>query len=130
MRKISKFLKSNKSVRFLIIFSFFCVIIILFSLPFSPSSSMDVHADCIKKRTTEEYCQFICDFRVKEYNATARIMVVHSGWIAIFDEELRMESGRTEQIEIKIPYRGYAYSLYGGFYNENKYGTLKMMLEC
>ena len=128
MKRISRFLKSSKTARFLIIFVLSSLSIIIFSIPFSPTSSMDVYGSC-SRQISEKYCVFNCGFNVSEENVTARILVVHSGLTAIFDKEFEMEQNQTKFIEIKLPKRDYIYTLRGGFYSENNYGiTLKRLL--
>jgi len=105
------------------------LLIILFSIPFSPKTSIDVYSSCVKQ-TSEEYCIFNCEFKVSEKNVTARILVVHSGLTAIFDKEFEMEQNQTEFIEIRLPKRDYTYTLRGGFYTKNNYGTLSKKLQC
>jgi len=136
MKRISRFLKSSKTARFLLIFILSSLLIIIFSIPFSPTSSMDVYGSCTRQ-TSERYCVFNCEFKVSEKNVTARILVIHSGLTAIFDKEfemeqtqIEMEQTQTEFVEIQLPKRDYIYTLRGGFYNENNYGILLKGLQC
>ena len=129
MKKISRFLKSSKTARFLFMFVLSSILIIIFSIPFSPTSSLDVYSSCTKL-ISEGYCVFNCEFRVSEKNVTARILVVHSGLTAIFDREFKMEQNQTESIKIQLPKRDYTYTLRGGFFSGNDYGILSNRLVC
>ena len=130
MMKInSKYLKSNKVFRFLLIFSLFSIVLTIGLIPFVQWSEMNVLVDCKKIKNTEEYCLFNCTVKSDE-DSIGRIIVTHSVWAAIFDEEFNITKNQTKFIEIQLPRRDYTYYLRGGFYNEEKYGTLEGVLYC
>jgi len=124
MKMITKYLKSSRILRFLLVFTVFAIITIIFSMPFSPSHSFDVDGMCEKQETTEKSCVFICNFMTEEENVTGRIIVVHSGWTAIYDKEFEMKPYQNTTLRIEIPLRKYVYRIRGAFYNQDHYGIL------
>ena len=121
--------KYMKLIKFFIIFIPFFLFLVLVSIIFNPHSEMKVNFECVKYRTTENYCSFNCSF-ISDEDAKGRIIVTHTAWAAIFDKEFNITQNQTKFIEIQLPRRDYTYYLRGGFYNQKKYGTVEGGLYC
>jgi len=129
MKIISKSLRLNRLIRFLVVFSVFSLILFLALTQLIPKSELEVHSDCKRERVTEKYCLFKCGF-ISNEDAIGRVFVTHSAWGAIFDQEFDVKSNQTEFIDVQLPRREYTYYLKAGFYNQDKYGTLVGRLTC
>jgi hypothetical protein len=129
MKIISKSLRSNRLIRFLVVFLVFSLVLVLSLTPFVPVSDLNIDGNCERESVTEKYCVFKCSFFVNE-DSIGRVVVTHSAWGAIFDQEFNVKSNQTESIDIQLPRRYYTYYLKGGFYNQDKYGTWAGRLTC
>jgi predicted PurR-regulated permease PerM len=131
MKMVSRYLKFNKFARFLVVFLIFSTFIVLLGKILVPQATLKITNYCEEINSTELYCTFECSFSTNcPENFMGRIIVVHSGWVAIFDKKFEMKCNQNNTVEIQLPKRGYSYILRGAFYDENEYGISKNVLIC
>jgi hypothetical protein len=111
--------------------------LVLPSLIVTKHSAIEGSLTCEKIETKELSCKFNCSI-IPVYGSNVkkelygRVIVFHSLWTAIFDRTYRIESLNTNQFEIELPKRGYAYSAVVSMYDDsNNIGVSnRVMLIC
>jgi hypothetical protein len=80
-------------------------------------------------KRTEDFCLFNCSFRVDQ-NSKLRVIVTHTLYAAIFDEEFEVDANKSLSVLIDLPRRNYFYTLRLGAFNQKNYGVEGGHLRC
>jgi hypothetical protein len=129
------FSKLNKIV--LRIVSLTLVMIIFYAfLSFLIGSSIlreniNVSVECNEINATEKECEFVC-YTLAECQkpVTSRIVVLHSGLVALYDKMFNASCNETHEIIVDIPRRNYTYNVRTVFYNDEEFGRSLAYMNC
>ena len=90
---------------------------------------LDVKGFIEKVNETNTSCFFMYNASVGCEKALVRVVVLHSGWAAIFDKSFLINDP-SFRIFIQLPVRNYTYTLRSFVYCNGLYGIDKQKLTC
>ena len=95
----------SKFVRCLLMIGVFSAILIYLGKYLSSTEFFDVDVKCRKLNQTMKYCFYSCNI-TSERNASGRITITHTIFVAIFDRKINVTENTPYNLLIQIPYRG------------------------
>jgi hypothetical protein len=122
---------NRKRFEIIVLFLIFLLILIIPSNIVFKKSKIDVESSCKIIESDERSCSFECYVKpIYEKNEiiNTRILVLHSGWSAIYDKTFRFMSNQENKLTLNLPKRSYSYSMMISLYTQEEIGADKKPL--
>jgi len=109
---------------------FYLLMFIMFNI-FNVPENLVVNAGCGLSSNDTYKCLYTCvvNANCKYDSLTQRVMVLHSGSIAIFDKLMNVSCGQNK-ISFDIPMRNYSYDVRFILFNDKYYGKSEGYIVC
>ncbi|MCW1296089.1 MAG: hypothetical protein OH319_00210 [Candidatus Parvarchaeota archaeon] len=122
---------NKKILEIILLFLIFLLVLIIPSNIVFKQSKIDVKFTCVAIEIKEKSCSFECSIipiYEKDEIVNTRILILHSGWSAIYDKTFRFISNKNNTIVLELPKRNYSYSMMISLYTDEDIGASKNQL--